>query len=253
MTRGPASASRGSRARGARLYSVPPRLPGSSVMVSPSRHGSTRPPANVPSARDLRPVSPASMRGTPGPLRATCARAGRDVRAGISFTGGRRRHASPAVPPVGMRSRWRSAWRAPCIRTAPAPGPPTEPAALTAGQRVCGQAHPSPAPVRFAHVTGFAGELGVWVAAVQPLPQAVSNVVRLVRMTGDHRDHFLAQVHSLCHVPSIRHPVPDTRGERPGRTGTMLPIPSAIGSPNRTNGAPRPMHPPAGAPAPPSA
>jgi hypothetical protein len=40
--------------------------------------------------------------------------------------------------------------------------------------------------------------LGVRVAAVQPLPHEVSKVVRLVRMTGEHRDHFLAQLHFLC-------------------------------------------------------
>jgi hypothetical protein len=51
-------------------------------------------------------------------------------------------------------------------------------------------------------VTRYAGELGVWVAAVQPLPQVVSKVVRLVRMTGEHRNHFLALGNSLCHVPA---------------------------------------------------
>jgi hypothetical protein len=84
-----------------------------------------------------------------------------------------------------------------------------------------------------------AGKLRVRVTAVQPLPQQVSKVVRvvrLVRMMGEHRDHFLAQVHSLLHGPSLRHPVPDTRGKGPGHTWTKLPILSAVGCPNTTNG-----------------
>jgi hypothetical protein len=44
-------------------------------------------------------------------------------------------------------------------------------------------------------VINSSDKLGVWVAAVQPLPQEVSKVVRLVLMTGEHRDHFLAQLH----------------------------------------------------------
>jgi hypothetical protein len=68
-----------------------------------------------------------------------------------------------------------------------------------------------------------AGGLGVWVAPVQPLPHVVGNVVGLVRMTGGHCDHFLAQMHSLSHIFSIPCPIaeirgeiPDIGGERPG-------------------------------------
>lgn len=35
--------------------------------------------------------------------------------------------------------------------------------------------------------------LGVRVATVQPFPQVVNGVVRLVRLTGEHLDHFLAR------------------------------------------------------------
>ena len=55
VTRGPSSASRGSRVRGARIWSVPPRLPGSSVRVSPFRPRSDVPWTSVLTARDLRP------------------------------------------------------------------------------------------------------------------------------------------------------------------------------------------------------
>jgi hypothetical protein len=81
--------------------------------------------------------------------------------------------------------------------------------------QVCGHNHRA-TPVRLSSVAIFAGELGVWVTAVQPLPQAVSKVVGLVRTTGGHSDHFLAQRHSLFHVSSIQHClIPDARGERP--------------------------------------
>jgi hypothetical protein len=68
-------------------------------------------------------------------------------------------------------------------------------------------------------VTLCAGELGVWVAAVQPLPHVVSNVVVLVRTTGGHRDHFLAEMHSLSHISSIPCPIADIRGEIPDTGG----------------------------------
>lgn len=64
-----------------------------------------------------------------------------------------------------------------------------------------------------------AGELGVWVTAAQPLLHAVSKVVGLVRTTGGHCNHFLAQMHSLSHVPSIHCPIPDRRGEIPDKRG----------------------------------
>jgi hypothetical protein len=54
MTRGPRSASRGSRLRGARVWPVPPRLPGSSVTVSPSPPGRYVPWTKVPAAQDVR-------------------------------------------------------------------------------------------------------------------------------------------------------------------------------------------------------
>jgi hypothetical protein len=54
MTRGPRSASRGSRLRGARAWPVPPRLQGSSVTVSPSLPGRYVPWTKVRAARDVR-------------------------------------------------------------------------------------------------------------------------------------------------------------------------------------------------------
>ena len=55
-TRGPASASRGSRLRGARLLSVSPRLPGSSVMISPPPARGTR---KRPTSLRIRPSASA--------------------------------------------------------------------------------------------------------------------------------------------------------------------------------------------------
>jgi len=53
MTRGPRSASRGSRLRGARVWPVPQRLLGSSVTVSPSLPGRQVPWTKVSAARDV--------------------------------------------------------------------------------------------------------------------------------------------------------------------------------------------------------
>jgi hypothetical protein len=103
-------------------------------------------------------------------------------------------------------------------------GTPPQAHAFTGGEacrarikwaQVCAHGHRA-TPVRLSSAAIFAGELGVWVTAVQPLPEAVSKVVGLVRTAGGHCDHFLAQMHSLFHISSIQHClIPDARGERP--------------------------------------
>ena len=144
--------------------------------------------------------------------------------------GDRRAHPAEAVPaaapnsglPVTAPPGWATAGPQStagpqCSPVAAIPGPAVEPAqASWPGQpgpktASAGTNHPAPL-VRLSSVAIFAGELSVWVTAVQPLPQAVSKVVGLVRTTGGHRDHFLAQMHSLSHVSSIHCPVPDIRG-----------------------------------------
>jgi hypothetical protein len=76
--------------------------------------------------------------------------------------------------------------------------------------------------------------LGVRVATVQPFPQVVNGVVGLVRMTGEHLDHFLARCTPYVIPPACpgRSPMqeanvppgPDERlgsGWRPARAGKL--------------------------------
>src|SRR5215470_3058049 len=107
----------------------------------------------------------------------------------------------------------------------PAQAPAAKPMALGFNDRESAGTNQPAHACALIHRRVLRWRLGVWVIAVQPLPHAMSKVVRLVRTMGGHRDHFLAQMHSYL---MSQLPLPRSRyqrGEIPYKEANVLECP----------------------------